>query len=238
MKAIGIKIVELQLMRASMALQTGYKIGNAHPDDMGYEVTYPDGYKSWSPKDVADAAYYPLSENNDGTKILKEDVENFITDVDVTTIGEKTTIVNAHTRSGFDTVRHSSCVDPKNYSEELGKQYAMEEVINSLWGHLGFVLQWAKYGINVKPKESKYPPHIQRVITEYKELNDKIDKLNAFINGKIDKLNAFTNGNPIFRKLDAEERNDMACQLTSMRNYSDILLSRLTRAGVDFKELI
>ena len=41
--------------------------------------------------------------------------------VDVTTIGEKTTIVNAHTRSGFDTVRHSSCVDPKNYSEELGK---------------------------------------------------------------------------------------------------------------------
>lgn len=66
------------------------------------------------------------------------------------TVGEKTTIVNAHTRSGFDTVRHSSCVDPKNYSKELGKQYAMEEVINSLWGHLGFVLQWAKYGINSK----------------------------------------------------------------------------------------
>lgn len=54
----------------------------------------------------------------------------------------------------------------------------------------------------------------------------------------INKLNAFINGNPIFRKLDAEERNDMACQLTSMRNYSDTLLSRLTRAGVDFKELI
>lgn len=68
---------------------------------------------------------------------------------------------------------------------------------------------------------------IQRVITEYEELNDKIGKLNKFING-----------NPFFKKLDAEERNDMACQLTSMRNYSDILLSRLTRAGVDFKELI
>lgn len=46
-------------------------------------------------------------------------------------------------------------VDPKNYSEELGKQYAMEEVVNSLWAHLGFVLQWAKYGINVKPKENE-----------------------------------------------------------------------------------
>lgn len=32
-----------------------------------------------------------------------------------------------------------------------------------------------------------------------------------------------------------QKRNDMTCQLTSMRNYSDILLSRLTRAGVDFK---
>lgn len=56
-------------------------------------------------------------------------------------------IGNAHTLTGFDTVRHSSCVDPKNYSEELGKQYAMEEVVNDLWAHLGFVLQWAKYGL-------------------------------------------------------------------------------------------
>ena len=224
MKAIGIKMVELQPMTAREANDKGYRIGNHSFEEEGYEVTYPDGYKSWTPKDVADAAYYPLSENNDGTKILKEDVENFITNVEVMKVGEKTTVVNAHTLTGFDTVRHSSCVDPKNYSEELGKQYAMEEVVNDLWAHLGFVLQWAKYGINVKPKESKYPPRIQRVITEYEELNDKIGKLNKFINS-----------NPFFKKLDAEERNDMSCQLTSMRNYSDILLSRLTRAGVDFK---
>lgn len=147
MKAIGIKMVELVPMRASMALQHGYKTGDAHPDDMGYEVTYLDGYKSWTPKEIADEAYFVLDEKNDGTKILKEDVEKFITDVDVMTVGEKTTVVNAHTLTGFDTVRHSSCVDSKNYSEELGKQYAMEEVIKSLWGHLGFVLQWAKDGL-------------------------------------------------------------------------------------------
>lgn len=40
MKAIGIKMVELQPMRAALAIDYGYKIGNAHPDDMGYEVTY------------------------------------------------------------------------------------------------------------------------------------------------------------------------------------------------------
>ena len=89
--------------------------------------------------------------NDKGYKIgnhsFEEDVENFITNVEVITVGEKTTVVNAHTLTGFDTVRHSSCVDPKNYSEELGKQYAMEKVVNDLWAHLGFVLQWAKDGL-------------------------------------------------------------------------------------------
>lgn len=146
-KFIEVKMIEAVPMTAREANDKGYRIGNHSFEEDGYEVTYPDGYKSWTPKDVADAAYYPLSENNDGTKILKEDVENFITDVEVMTVGEKTTVVNAHTLTGFDTVHHSSCVDPKNYSEELGKQYAMEEVVNDLWAHLGFVLQWAKYGL-------------------------------------------------------------------------------------------
>lgn len=227
MKAIGIKMVELQPMRASMALSTGYKIGNAHPDDMGYEVTYPDGYKSWTPKDVADAAYYKLSKDNDGTKVLKEDVENFITDVEVITIGEKTTVVNAHTRSGFDIVRHSSCVDPKNYSEELGKQYAMEEVVNDLWAHLGFVLQWAKYGINAESKKDKYPSHVQRMIDEYKELDDRINKLASFINT-----------NPIFETLQNEEREDMKAQLIWMHKYINVLANRLRRQNVEPSKLL
>ena len=147
MKAIGIKMVELLAMTAAVALEKGYKTNGKSGNDEGYEVTYPDGYKSWCPKEVADASYFILDEKNDGSKILKEDVEKFITNVDVITVGDKTTVVNAHTLTGFDTVKHSSCVDPKNYNEELGKQYAMEEVIKSLWAHLGFVLQWAKYGL-------------------------------------------------------------------------------------------
>lgn len=227
MKAIGIKIVELQPMTAREANDKGHRIGNHSFEEEGYEVTYPDGYKSWSPKDVADAAYYLLSENNDGTKIIKEDVENFITNVDVTTIGEKTTVVNAHTRSGFDMVRHSSCVDPKNYSEELGKQYAMEEVVNSLWSHLGFVLQWAKYGLNAESKKDKYPSHVQRMIDEYKELDDRINKLASFINT-----------NPIFETLQNEEREDMKAQLIWMHKYINVLANRLRRQNVEPSKLL
>ena len=178
-------------------------------------------------KDIADAAYYKLSKDNDGTKVLKEDVENFITDVEVITIGEKTTVVNAHTLTGFDTVRHSSCVDPKNYSEELGKQYAMEEVVNSLWSHLGFVLQWAKYGLNAESKKDKYPSHVQRMIDEYKELDDRINKLASFINT-----------NPIFETLQNEEREDMKAQLIWMHKYINVLANRLRRQNVEPSKLL
>ena len=147
MKAIGIKMVELTAMTAAEALTKGYRVNDKSGDTLGYEITYDSGYKSWSPKEVADAAYFILDEKSDGSRILQEDVEKFITNVDVITVGDKTTVVNAHTLTGFDTVRHSSCVDPKNYSEKLGKKYAMEDVVKSLWAHLGFVLQWAKYGL-------------------------------------------------------------------------------------------
>lgn len=151
-KFIGIKMVEAVPMTAKEAIEKHYRVGQngtiVPPTTAGYEVTYPDGYKSWCPADVFEASYFGLNEKNDGTKILKEDVEAFIGKVDVMTVGNKTTVVNAHTLTGFDMVRHSSCVDPKNYSEELGKEYAMEEVVNNLWAHLGFVLQWAKYGLN------------------------------------------------------------------------------------------
>lgn len=228
MKAIGIKMVDLQPMFSGQARIKNYKVPeNIGDDEQGYEVTYLNGYKSWALKDVIDSAYYLLSEDNDGTKILKEDVEKFITDVEVMTVGEKTTVVNAHTLTGFDTVRHSSCVDPKNYSEELGKQYAMEEVVNNLWGHLGFVLQWAKYGLNAESKKDKYPSHVQRMIDEYKELDDRINKLASFINT-----------NPIFETLQNEEREDMKAQLIWMHKYINVLANRLRRQNVEPSKLL
>lgn len=228
MKAIGIKMVDLQPMFSGQARIKNYKVPeNIGDDEQGYEVTYLNGYKSWALKDVIDSAYYLLSEDNDGTKILKEDVEKFITDVEVMTVGEKTTVVNAHTLTGFDTVRHSSCVDPKNYSEELGKQYAMEEVVNSLWSHLGFVLQWAKYGLNAESKKDKYPSHVQRMIDEYKELDDRINKLASFINT-----------NPIFETLQNEEREDMKAQLIWMHKYINVLANRLRRQNVEPSKLL
>lgn len=54
-------MVDLQPMTAKEAFDKGYGMKpNQDPNGDGYEVTYPDGYKSWSPKEVADAAYFPI----------------------------------------------------------------------------------------------------------------------------------------------------------------------------------
>lgn len=147
MKAIGIKIVDLQPMCAGEAQYRGYKTNDKEGNDKGYEVTYPDGYKSWCPKDIADNAYFKLDEKNDGTSITMDDVTRFVPSYKATTLGEKTTVLHAKTITGFELVESSACVDPKNYSQNLGEEYAMEKVHSKIWDYLGFVLQWAKNGL-------------------------------------------------------------------------------------------
>lgn len=48
-KFIGVKMIEAVPITAREANDKGYKIGNHSFEEDGYEVTYPDGYKSWSP---------------------------------------------------------------------------------------------------------------------------------------------------------------------------------------------
>lgn len=227
MKAINIEMLEIKPMIAEEARTFGYKVPESlYSTDVGYEIIYPNGDKTWCLKEELDSIYFLLADKT-GDTIKPEDINNLITDCYSVKVGTKTTNTTIVTKTGFEIHGQSACVKAENFDLTIGEQYAKPKALDQLWFAMGFILQWAKYGIDNKPEESKYPSHIQRVIKEYEELNDKIDKLNAFIND-----------NPTFRKLDAEERNDMACQLTSMRNYSDTLLSRLTRAGVDFKELI
>lgn len=147
MKAIGVKMVDIVPMSVSMALQRGYKVGNANANDMGYEITYPDGYKSWCPKNVADAAYFCLSPENDGTKILEQDVDNFIAAKRGNKIGNKTAVVSLLAITGYECHGLSACVDENNYNQEVGEKFALEKAKDAIWNGLGFVLQWAKDGL-------------------------------------------------------------------------------------------
>ena len=61
-KFIGVKMIEAVSMTAREANDKGYRIGNHSFEEDGYEVTYPDGYKSWSPAKEFEKAYYKLED--------------------------------------------------------------------------------------------------------------------------------------------------------------------------------
>lgn len=117
----------------------------------GYKVCYPDGYESWSPRDVFERTYLPLTSNPklkpDQPSIGPGMVDAFIDKVEVQTMGEKTTVVRAVLKNGFEIVESSACVSPENYSEELGREICLNKIKDKVWELLGFLLQTAVNGI-------------------------------------------------------------------------------------------
>ncbi|MDV3349084.1 hypothetical protein D0962_04845 [Leptolyngbyaceae cyanobacterium CCMR0082] len=110
----------------------------------GYEVIYPDGYVSWSPKATFETAYFPIS---DSTRISETVVEAFIDDTETLTLGEKTTIIRARLINGFELFAHSACVDAANYNEVLGAAECLQKIEAQVWHLLGFTLRWARTGV-------------------------------------------------------------------------------------------
>ncbi len=134
----------------------GTKLVQAEPHKQetgedGYKIVYPDGYVSWSPKDVFEAAYLRITPNSclktDKPSISQQMVDAFIRETQVQTMGEKTTVVRAVLANGFEIVESSSCVSAENYDEALGAQICMEHIKDKVWMLLGFLLQTAVHGV-------------------------------------------------------------------------------------------
>lgn len=152
-KYIGTKLVNAEPMnRGAYNKLRGWQIPpDENPDDMGYMLRYPDGYISWSPKEIFESAYLEVNDNPQlasGVSIGQKMVDDFISDIHIQTLGDRTTVVRCILRNGFEVVESSSCVDSKNYSEELGAQICMRKIEDKIWELLGFLLQTAWHGIN------------------------------------------------------------------------------------------
>jgi len=132
----------------------GVKQVVAWPEDRdgkaGYAVKYPDGYTSWSPKDVFEAAYIPMGENSDGTRITQEMVDNFIPGhllLETVRMGNHA-VSRIVLRNGFSLVEESACVSAENYDEEVGRAINLAKAENKIWYLLGFLLATARNGIS------------------------------------------------------------------------------------------
>ena len=145
-KFIGVKMIEAVPMTAREANDKGHKIGNHSFEEDGYEVTYPDGYKSWSPAKEFEKAYYKL-EDPAGDVLKENDIKRFIKDIENVKVGTKTTNTTLTCLTGFEVHGQAACVKPENFDLNVGANYARIKAEDKIWEGLGFVLQWAKYGL-------------------------------------------------------------------------------------------
>ena len=123
---------------------------NENPDDEGYLIQYPDGYISWCPKKQFEEFNLKVDDNKNlpsGVSIGSKMVDDFIKEVHVSTIGDKTTLVRAILVNGFEIVESTGCVDKANYSEDIGAEICLNKIKDKIWYLLGFLLQTAFEGV-------------------------------------------------------------------------------------------
>lgn len=116
----------------------------------GYCVRYTDGTSVWIPGEDFRRHYLLLDHNRklktDKPSVSARMVEDFIRETRTETLGEKTTVVRAMLRNGFEIVESSSCVSPENYDEGLGREICLKKIRDKVWMLLGFLLQTAVSG--------------------------------------------------------------------------------------------
>ena len=80
--------------------------------------------------------------------VTKEMVEENMKDVICSTAIEfdkPVTYVTVRMKNGFTLRESTTCVDPANYSEEIGKQICLEKIEDKVWFLLGYLLMEQLY---------------------------------------------------------------------------------------------
>lgn len=85
--------------------------------------------------------------------VTKEEVKENMQDVLVRTeieFGKPTTYVTVRMKNGFTVRESTTCVDPNNYCEEIGKKICLEKIEDKIWWLLGYALQERLYQLSNK----------------------------------------------------------------------------------------
>jgi len=192
----------------------GIKSVTARPleDKGGYEVTYPDGYVSYCPKEQFELYNLPIS---GGNTITQADVDNFIASVTIQTLGNKTTIVHCILLNGYSMVESSSCVDPSNYNEAMGAEICLNKIKDKIWGLLGFLLQSATNGFDSLEPRRERPAYQVRVTKELTDLTTRTTNLNLYLTSQE------------YNQLSTNDRYLLADQYVAMKVLGDVLQQRV-----------
>lgn len=111
-------------------------------------------------------------------------------------------------RNGFTVTGQSACASPENFDADIGRRIARDDAIRQVWPLLGFRLRDQLAAIPADFRD--------RVRAEKKDLDEKIERLSAFIKS------------PTYTTLSLEEQGDLHSQRLAMDLYSEYLQKRIS----------
>lgn len=120
-------------------------------------------------------------------------------------------------RNGFTVTGESACASPENFDAEVGRKIARANAVQKIWPLMGYELR-SRLAEQAKPAEPcavKVLPHQQRVLAEAAELDERLQKLSAFIDGEA------------FKHIDADEQARLTAQAGAMASYLAVLQERI-----------
>ena len=147
--------------------------------------------------------------------VTREDVLANMQDVIVKTVVEfdkPCTYVTVRMKNGFTLRESTTCVDPANYNEEIGKEICLQKIEDKVWFLLGYALQ-DKHPINQTFKD--------RLLIERQDLAERFSKLCAFVD------------TPKFEEVvkDEHQRDLLLQQRDYMGEYLNVLNQRIKALG-------
>ena len=147
--------------------------------------------------------------------VTREDVLANMQDVIVKTVVEfdkPCTYVTVRMKNGFTLRESTTCVDPVNYNEEIGKEICLQKIEDKVWFLLGYALQ-DKHPINQTFKD--------RLLIERQDLAERFSKLCAFVD------------TPKFEEVvkDEHQRDLLLRQRDYMSEYLNVLNQRIEALG-------
>lgn len=147
--------------------------------------------------------------------VTREDVLANMQDVVVKTVVEfdkPCTYVTVRMKNGFTLRESTTCVDPANYNEEIGKEICLQKIEDKVWFLLGYALQ-DKHPINQTFKD--------RLLIERQYLAERFSKLCAFVD------------TPKFEEVvkDEHQRDLLLQQRDYMSEYLNVLNQRIEALG-------
>lgn len=160
-------------------------------------------------------------------KVTPEEVKDNMQDVIVRTLddfGKPCTYVTVRMKNGFTLRESTTCVDPANYDEEIGKKICLKRIEEKVWYLLGYSLQTelsAKNRVLAGTRDMMISPdYKERFRAEYIQLKNRFDGLKKMLDAWDDKKLNFVP--PCPRDLYGEQVTDMELYLRTLERRAKL----------------